>query len=152
MASVSVVPVAATDLGTHEQLDNAAHVEIATIEDEDYKWLTDRLDGLQMEVASLQSSQANRFTEMNTLLSTNQEQSRTLIQAQSEMITNLLSSVTALSEMAILKSIPPNSENSLPLEVPPEVTIIPTPEVEPVAVVPTPENRAPNGGKKRQRI
>lgn len=103
MAETLTIPVAsleqATDsaLVTHEVLDQAAHEQIADTKDEDYKWLTDRLDAQSAEIASLRMLCLSQYQEQSTLLQSNQEQSRLLIQSQSEMIANLLSSVTALS-------------------------------------------------------
>jgi len=116
MAETIQVPVTAAGevaqaLESHEAIDAAQHAQIAQTEDEDYKWLTDRLDAHQTQVAELKA----QVTALETLLQTNQEQSRTLIAAQSEMITKLLESVTAMSESALLKSNLSNLESSSPV-------------------------------------
>ena len=105
-------------LETHEVLDQAAHQEIAQTEDEDYKWLTDRLDAHSASLTALQTELATtrgQIAALETLLNSNQEQSRLLIQTLTEQNANLLQSVTTLSESALLKSPPnnstPNSEN-----------------------------------------
>src|SRR5580693_2206545 len=104
MAASVTIPVNAATLEQHEVLDNAAHEVIAQTEDEDYQWLTERLDALTAGLASLQSSSMERFAAMQELLSLNQSQSRTLIEAQGQMIQTLLQSVTDLSSNALQSS------------------------------------------------
>jgi hypothetical protein len=146
---VSTVTAAADSaLATHEVLDDAAHAEIAQTEDEDYKWLTDRLDALQREQTALQSTFQSRFEAMALTLSQNQEQSRLLIESQASMITSLLESVTALSASALLKSIPMNSQNSSLEETPVTVTEV-VEEVVPESQEQTPD-RSGDGNKRKK--
>jgi hypothetical protein len=152
MADTIEVPVeSVTALETHEIVDAAQHAKIAQTEDEDYKWLTERLDAHQAEMAALRG----QVTALETLLQSNQEQSRTLIAAQSEMITQLLASVTSLSESALLRSNLSNLESSSPVvvEAPPETVVEAVTEAVPEESVPTAESSEVGAlAKKRRRM
>jgi hypothetical protein len=124
--------------------------------DEDYQWLTDRLDAQNRELIAVRELCQNQYRELSQLLQTQQDQSRTLIQAQSEMIAQLLATVTSLSESVLSKLTPPILEVQSPIEL--EPVVIPEPEVIP-EIVPA-ENAPPTvpvetgnqREKKRRRI
>jgi hypothetical protein len=162
-----VVPAAALDsaIEAHAEMDAAAHQQIANTEDEDYKWLTDRLDALQTEVATLRTMMASTETRDSEILSAFQlsqesartmaEQNRTLIEAQTRMIETLTANLTALSESALLKSIPPESEISSQIAPPNGEQIAETitvAEVVPGNHAPHTVQRSAESGKKRTRI
>ncbi len=114
---ISVIESAADSaLATHEVLDEAAHQQIATEVDEDYKWLTDRLDAQEREINLLRQQLSEMFqsrtSELMTAFDQSQSQSRTLLETQAQMITTLTENLTALSASALLRSTLPNSENT----------------------------------------
>lgn len=153
-----VVPVAVMDnaLEAHAEMDAAAHAQIATTVDEDYTWLTDRLDALYAEVSSLRTQQNDRNTELLTAFQETREQSRTLIEAQTRMIETLTSNLTALSESALLRSLPNDSVTSLQNE-PQNENQAPTAEtvevIVPASQEPTAESSAASeAAKKRRRL
>src|ERR1035437_1249590 len=126
---------------------------IAVTEDEDYRWLTDRLDAHSASVANLQTELLSRLTGVETSLQTNQEQSRLVIENQTRMIETLTSNLTALSESALLKLSQSVLESSSQTVEPEPEAIAQTVEiVEPIRVAeenPEPKTKAE---KKRRRM
>jgi hypothetical protein len=153
---VSVVENAADSaLATHEVLDEAAHQQIASTEDEDYAWLTERLDATNREVATLREQLTNQFeTRVQAMLSAFNEstqQSRTLIEAQTQMIATLTESLTALNQSVLSKLTPNDSESSSTNESEQQPTETVTEAVAVESQEATPERRAASA-KKRLRI
>lgn len=107
MATATVIPVEAATLEQHAALDDAAHAAIAQTEDEDYKWLTDRLDAHQSEVTAFRTQLtelAGVVAGLRELLSQNQDQARTMIEAQTRMIETLTTNLANLSATALASS------------------------------------------------
>src|SRR5271170_1477449 len=133
----STVPVSvlqtATDsaLATHEILDEAAHQQLATDEDEDVTWLTSRLDSVSTELQNLKATNETSTSAMMTAFQESQNQSRTLLETQAQMITTLTDNLTALSQSALLRSVPENLASTLPDE-----SLTPEATVEVIAVEP----------------
>jgi ribonuclease HII len=115
--------------------------------DEDYKWLTDRLDAVMVEMQATRTAfeqqlEANREASQNQLM-----ESQTLIRSLTELVTSGNQTLSAIAAASVLsKSIPNNSETTLQ-ETEPE----PNPIVEPVNVAE--ENPAPKTEeRKRKRL
>src|SRR5215469_16976490 len=78
--------------------------------DEDYKWLTDRLDAHttgMMELRNLIQSQITAIMEAHRNQS---QQAETMIRSLSEMVQKQSESLTALAASVTLQSIPPTLE------------------------------------------
>ena len=132
-----------------EVQNQAEHTEIAQTEDEDYKWLTDRLDEHSREIASLASAQSLKFQELTMALQANQEQSRLMIESLTKINETLTTNLTALSQSALLQSNLNNLESSS------TVTENPTPETVVEVIEPANESiqeETPKLIKKRHRI
>jgi hypothetical protein len=91
--TASEAPASEAQLAAHEAVDEMAHETIAQTEDEDYKWLTDRLDALSAsqstlanQLAETRTAYESRLEALTLAMQQNQEQSRTLIAAQTASV------------------------------------------------------------------
>jgi hypothetical protein len=147
----TVTEAADSALATHEVLDDAAHQQIAATEDEDYKWLTDLLEGLSQRVSSLEQTQTTKFESLLVAFQESREQSKTLIEAQTQMIETLTANLTALSESALLRSNLSSLETSSQAAPEAETETATVTEIVPENNAPTPEQSAEGAPKKRYR-
>lgn len=154
----STVVEAATDsaLQVHAALDDIAHTEIAQTEDEDYAWLTERLDALRSEVTQLRSQSATQYESIAFTFRESMSQSQELIRNQTILIQTLSEGIAALTvanasaSLTLTQTALETSSETEPLPGTIAVT-----EVEPVVAAVTGESSVPgpaNAGKKRLRM
>jgi hypothetical protein len=124
--------------------DGAATVTVTPSEDEEYKWLTDRLDAIDQRLSTLTAQFGTALDTMRDQQSNQSSELRTMLQATTEMLTTAQNSLTALAASVTLNLTRPNT-NAIPSQQnPPEPTAETVTVLEPAAVAQTLDNRAAN--------
>jgi len=79
--------------------------------DEDYRWLTERLDAITLALATQQTLFQSQLEAIQTANQNALSESKTLIQSLTEIVTNQNQMLTTLAASAALQSIPNNSQS-----------------------------------------
>ena len=125
--------------------------ETPTVEtDEDYKWLTDRLDAHTTALTELRNLMQSQMEAQRMVSESQLSETRTLIQSLTEMVKTQSESLTALAAASALSKLTPQT-----LPITSQVIEPPTPAVEvvePAAPEVTQESHAEPAPEKRRRF